>query len=806
MGGTGDDEIHGGVGVDTIDGGEGNDDLRGGRGNDIIEGGAGNDTIYGDADATGLASTTVTGTATSHKYIVHADGQHVATEKGDSDKPKQGGKLTEELDGGDVLSVQATEGMVNVHGGEGLGVYSDHDNHSSDNKAISDGEGLVFKIGEQEAFNSASGGNLHLQRLDAGETAQVTLLRDGDIVGQQTVVGNDLTDKSDVHVDLSVGLSAGEAFDTIKVETVGSGQFYFKGISLDAVTTTAGSDDRLLGGAGDDDIYGGGGNDVLKGGSGVDDLYGGSGNDRLKGGKEWGETIDGGFGTDTADYSGGTAEGTGLRIDLNAGYAMNRDAFQDKDTRHDPELRDELVSIENANGSKYNDTIVGNDADNVLRGGAGTDHLHGGEGSDTADFRDVRNDSGTGIEVDLSETGNSGFSAVRIERKNGATETDYLKDIENVRGTRYDDNMTGNDSDNTFNGGRGNDVLDGGGGDDVLKGGKGDDHLFGGTGDDVLKGGKGDDRLYGEAGEDLLKGGKGDDFLDGGEGADRLLGGSGNDVLVFDEADFWTDDGDDIVYMKKKGRDENGDRYEVTMETEQAMEASVASDAQAAYDASIAHSLSKGKAANLGLTTAADLVDSGHGWAQRQEAKAGRAMDRAESKAIKEEYGREQATYDGGRGFDALDVTNALGNREIDLTGGKIRGIEAVVDTGNRDVEVKVSLDEIFRESDSDNKNNKKVDDPFDDTFLALGLETLTVDGKGNKGWDKVDLDDTKTLDEVLDGDALEQFLAANVGVNASMEVHVYTFVDKKGNDVTIITDADTKLDITTDVDDMIVA
>src|SRR5205807_2057066 len=44
---------------------------------------------------------------------------------------------------------------------------------------------------------------------------------------------------------------------------------------------------------------------------------------------------------------------------------------------------DQLVSIENIIGSSWNDTIVGDGADNRLEGGLGNDTLIGGGGRDT---------------------------------------------------------------------------------------------------------------------------------------------------------------------------------------------------------------------------------------------------------------------------------------------------------------------------------------------------------------------------------------------------------------------------------------
>ena len=66
--------------------------------------------------------------------------------------------------------------------------------------------------------------------------------------------------------------------------------------------------DALIGNAGDDELNGGAGNDLLDGGTGSDNLQGGDGEDTLIAGGETAgvpaiDTLDGGNGIDTADYS-----------------------------------------------------------------------------------------------------------------------------------------------------------------------------------------------------------------------------------------------------------------------------------------------------------------------------------------------------------------------------------------------------------------------------------------------------------------------------------------------------------------------
>ncbi|MEM8550824.1 MAG: M10 family metallopeptidase [Pseudomonadota bacterium] len=103
--------------------------------------------------------------------------------------------------------------------------------------------------------------------------------------------------------------------------------------------------------------------------------------------------------------------------------------------------------------------------------------------------------------------------------------------IENAKGGRGDDEITGNVAHNRLEGGRGEDSLIGAAGRDTLLGGPGDDVLRGGTANDQLFGAGGADRLHGAGGRDLLVGAGGHDWLDGGRAGDRLNGGGGRDTL-----------------------------------------------------------------------------------------------------------------------------------------------------------------------------------------------------------------------------------------------------------------------------------
>ena len=143
------------------------------------------------------------------------------------------------------------------------------------------------------------------------------------------------------------------------------------------------------------------------------------------------------------------------------------------------------------NGMGGDDEIDGGGGNDLLIGGPGGDEINGGEGDDTISYEY----SPMGVTLNLRSGSASG----------GDAEGDELgDDIEYVRGSMHDDDISGS---------RGANKLWGLGGNDSLYGDKSDDNLYGGAGDDNLDGGDGDDTLEGGAGADMLTGGEDDDTV-----------------------------------------------------------------------------------------------------------------------------------------------------------------------------------------------------------------------------------------------------------------------------------------------------
>jgi Ca2+-binding RTX toxin-like protein len=362
--------------------------------------------------------------------------------------------------------------------------------------------GQVFLIDlsvRDQQFAGTSGADA----FDGGKGDDVYLVNHaGDTVTELALQGND---RINATIDYSLGAE-------VQVETLAA---------ADAAATTAialtgnALDNRLIGNAGINSLSGLVGNDELRGLGGADILNGGDGNDLLLGGAG-SDTLNGGAGTDTASYD-----------DLNSGVTVSLAAGSASAPGGDI---DTLVSIENIVGSRFGDSLTGDDAVNLLEGAAGDDLLSGRGGEDILD-------GGTGADHMYGGTGNDKY---RVDNQNDLIFESAGEGVDEVTASighylhANVENLTlsataggifgvGNDLANTILGNAESNLLLGGGGDDIVRGGAGVDSLFGEDGAD---------QLFGDAGVDYLVGGAGNDRLNGGDDADALYGQDGDDVLT----------------------------------------------------------------------------------------------------------------------------------------------------------------------------------------------------------------------------------------------------------------------------------
>ncbi|MEE1657860.1 hypothetical protein VB618_16795 [Microvirga sp. CF3062] len=324
-------------------------------------------------------------------------------------------------------------------------------------------------------------------------------------------------------------------------------------------------DDSLIGGSAHDYLDGGDGSDTLQGGGGADDFVGGagtdfasyqntttgvtvslvnssqtnpspnteeavgdtyngieglisgSGNDILIGnnldnileGRAGADTLQGGDGNDTVSYAGSNA-GVVVNLAAKSGSGGHAQGITKGDT---------YVSIENAIGSNFNDTLIGDAKANVLNGGGGID---------TVDY----SAAGGAVKVDLATGSGSGSEA----------QDDTYAEVENVIGSQFGDTLIGNGAANVLQGGNGDDVYYVSAGDVIIEGANaGNDKVFtdthytlGANLQDLEGTGGAALMLTGNELNNRITGNAAGNWIDGGVGADTMMGGAGDDVYVVD--------------------------------------------------------------------------------------------------------------------------------------------------------------------------------------------------------------------------------------------------------------------------------
>ncbi|WNF54712.1 M10 family metallopeptidase [Pseudomonas sp. SG20052] len=267
------------------------------------------------------------------------------------------------------------------------------------------------------------------------------------------------------------------------------------------------------------------------------------------------ETIWDAGGIDSIDGSNQLAA---VRINLNEGqFSQIGKAFTDQSGNA---FNEGLAiaygaKIENATGSSFDDTLIGNALDNILNGMAGADTMNGGAGNDTYvvdNIGDVIVETGTSLsEIDTAYS--------YIDYALGAN----VENLTFVGGANV--NATGNALNNMLNGNIGNNILDGGAGSDLMAGDTGNDtYIVDNIGDvvnetstlaneidtvrssvnyslsanveNMVLTGTADIYAIGNAQNNVLTGNDGDNRLNGGEGLDTMIGGKGNDYYAVDQS------------------------------------------------------------------------------------------------------------------------------------------------------------------------------------------------------------------------------------------------------------------------------
>jgi serralysin len=246
-----------------------------------------------------------------------------------------------------------------------------------------------------------------------------------------------------------------------------------RGSSFDDTLHGNGGANRLEGGDGHDFLFPMDGNDTVAGGAGNDTIIAGPGAD----------SVNGGSGIDLVDYS--LADGPARIVLPFAVFTPTGAILRSAGAA----AGDSFTEVENVIGTAFADTIYGNALDNLLKGDAGVDELHGGLGNDIYDLGQ-RNIAALNQFDVVTEAADAGFDTVRI-----------LASIQ--FGSLFASYTLGANVEAVEAYGEGNFTLVGNVLDNRLVGSVGQDRLVAGDGADTLTGGGGGDTLFGEFGDDL---------------------------------------------------------------------------------------------------------------------------------------------------------------------------------------------------------------------------------------------------------------------------------------------------------------
>lgn len=375
-------------------GGSGNDNITGGNGNDLFFGDAGNDVLSGGPG--------------NDRMFAGSGGDTLTGGTGNNELHGQGTNL-------DVIR-ETVSGTVVLTDSTSLTAFLSWDTGSS----------LIRKSEFIELTGTASAENINLSGFDLHLRGVTVQSGDGP--------------------DVVVGSPKGDLIET------------------------GGGNDSVHGGAGNDIIDLGDGDDFAQGEDGEDLIFGGAGDDNLGGGNQI-DYIDPGE-TDSLDIVNGGGSG-GDRLVVNLASSAPLDiTFIGKILPKTPTERILINRVERIDiiGTPGNDRFDFSDYFGAvtLNAGDGDDTFIGTEQGDV-----IRGEGGNDV-ID----GNGGG--------------DYV-----LAGT----------GDDAVRGGAGNDIIVGDRGDDTMLGGSGNDFLLGSGGRDVILGEEGDDVIRGQGSADSVSGG-----------------------------------------------------------------------------------------------------------------------------------------------------------------------------------------------------------------------------------------------------------------------------------------------------------
>lgn len=258
-----------------------------------------------------------------------------------------GGKGADTLEGaGNDDSLFGAEGSDSIVGGEGRDLLEGGER--DDTLLGGDGDDTIYTVNRFQSVNTVDGagkafggdGNDRIFGASAGDTLRGEAGDDSILGG----AGND-------------SLQGAQGKDTLRG---GDGNDTLDGAQGSGLSS---DDNTIDGGAGDDRLLGDAGQDLMTGGLNNDRLFGSSKPD----------TLDGGDGIDTVDYSQDVNRVT-ASLATGVGEGLSSLVFSAGDV---------YIGIENLVGGFTGDILTGDDRDNRIEGRTGNDTIRGGDGDDT---------------------------------------------------------------------------------------------------------------------------------------------------------------------------------------------------------------------------------------------------------------------------------------------------------------------------------------------------------------------------------------------------------------------------------------
>jgi Ca2+-binding RTX toxin-like protein len=614
-GGAGDDTLEGGDGPDNLKGNGGNDTLRGGADNDQLNGGDGNDILDG-GDGIDLASWDGSFLPVTIDLRSGTFGGAAAGDTLISIERYAGTSNADEIDGseGDDSLLRGLGGDDNIRGHGGNDLLEG--GGGADN--IQGGEGNDMIVGGPggDILDGGPGNADIVSYLGALSPVTVSLLTG---TGTRGDANGDTLSNFEILMGSGLPREEGSVFESGDIlEGSDNGETIFGMDGADEIRGMGGDDiihgnhpdaegslrigydaDKIHGGSGNDQIFGEGDNDELDGDEGRDILKGGPGDDHLITFDLLStDVLDGESGTNrlSADYSDKITPFIFTVGTNNAHKFPDGDEYLNIQTlgRIKSGSANDVIRLASQQEQAFwNKQIDAGPGDDLIiadwRGYYGTgvslirtsDTLEGGEGNDTLSFEQ----SLAGVTINLGSNATG-----------GAADELTISGFENIIGSNFPDNLTGDTNNNIINpllsGSGGVDIVNGSGGIDILRVDFSSDPRVNAMGISVtpnftsgpetfrlgpdwdltggpalvsyigierfeITGGNADDRIYGEGlggpdyhdrliglgGNDTLGSGPGNDYLDGGEGndllrpgvgSDAVYGGPGNDDIVFE--------------------------------------------------------------------------------------------------------------------------------------------------------------------------------------------------------------------------------------------------------------------------------